>query len=702
MTRNALENAIVAAMDVAADTSMQWGTDDCALWCANIIRDVFGYDPATKWRTGYRTRRGAMRALGQQDLLGALRSVARARKWKRVRPDLAQPGDVGMAWTLIAGRPVLATVICRAPGWFVGRAERGVSMVRDDKVAVAWSVLPDARGTGPGQRVNLSRMQMGSNLRGVQMTQEPVSTFIGLTAFISTTFGASVAVAGAVGGFVVTTALSIGVSIASSLMTPSTGASQTASGSTGAGGDVGNVSDISPLQGAQITERQSVPIKRVIVGSAYVGGAIFFEQVQAPYLTVGVMVNYGKIAGVDRILIGTNELSFSDAIAPGILTPLAVIGRPNYATYMRVSVRYGADDQSVDPLILAQYPGVGSEFRQRGIATIVYRYHFGGTDNTAATQANFVALWGQVARPTAYAVVRGVKCYDPRDATQSLADPTTWQWTNNATLVQTWYLTRPYGGRIPSAKIRWNKTIDSANYDDDLIGCNDGTMIRRHTIDGVISLNQQPFNVMQDLLTANRAMLLESGGMVWIESSRPKTSIVTIHDRILAGGVTYQAAKQKVDLVNKLQVRFVSPDQEYQIVDGPILDRTDLAATDGETLTGTIALVYTQDHRRAQRLQKAFLLSSRLNGTITCTVDIRLLAIAAENAQEDLIGQVVTVDSVLFSKMNGTYLVTAVGFADDCTTLALALTRYDATIESNWNPETDEQTFELATIDTTA
>lgn len=170
----------------------------------------------------------------------------------------------------------------------------------------------------------------------------------------------------------------------------------------------------------------------------------------------------------------------------------------------------------------------------------------------------------------------------------------------------------------------------------------------------------------------------------------------------MAGGITYQAAKQKTDLVNKLQVRFVSPDQEYQIVDGPILDRTDLATADGETLTATLALVYTQDHRRAQRLQKAFLLSSRLAGTITCTVDIRLMAIAAENAQEELIGQVVTVDSVLFSKMNGTYMVTAVGFADDCTTLALALTRYDATIESNWNPETDEQAFELATIDTAA
>ena len=166
----------------------------------------------------------------------------------------------------------------------------------------------------------------------------------------------------------------------------------------------------------------------------------------------------------------------------------------------------------------------------------------------------------------------------------------------------------------------------------------------------------------------------------------------------MAGGVTYQAAKQITDKVNKLQVRFVSPDQDYQVVDGPILDRTDLQAIDGQPLTATLALNFTQDHRRAQRLQKAFLLSTRLAGTITCTVDIRLMAIASQNAQEELIGSVLTVDSSLFSKMNGTYIVTAVGFADDCTTLSLALARYDATIETNWNPETDEQPFVLATV----
>ena len=74
------------------------------------------------------------------------------------------------------------------------------------------------------------------------------------------------------------------------------------------------------------------------------------------------------------------------------------------------------------------------------------------------------------------------------------------------------------------------------------------------------------------------------------------------------------------------------------------------------------------------------------------------MSIAALNAGEELIGSVVTFNSELFSAANGTYLVTAVGFSDDCTTLSLALTEYDASIEKSWNPEVDEKPFVLSSL----
>jgi hypothetical protein len=697
MTRAALEQAVLAAMESAAAAPMVWGKDDCTLWCANIVRDAMGYDPAARFRGRYRTRRGANRALGNAGLLNAVRASARRHGWQRIPPALAQVGDGGMVWVQMGGRQVLATVICRARGWFVGRTERGFSAVAAERVAVAWSVLPDALSQGPGPRVSLGSWR--PHKQGTTaVAHEPISAAIGLTDLIVGIFSTSAAVAGAIGGGIVSATigivLSVGVSLVASLLRPSTGASIAAPDAVAGDSStvLGGTSDVSAASSAQFTERQSVPFKRVIVGRTYVGGALFFEQVSPPYLTQGVLINHGPIDGIEKVFIGTDELAFTTISPNTIMTPVAVDGQPDYPGHLRVSLRYGSATQATDPLILARYPNVGATFQQLGIATAVYEYNFG------TNQADFIATWGNVSRPTAFTVARGVVVYDPRDPTQSLTDETTWKWSNNATLVQAWYLTRAFGGRIPKASIRWDKIATSANWDDTLMGCNDGTLIAKHTIDGVITLSQQPFAVMQDFLTANRGMVLESGGSMWIESSQPKTSIVTIHDRILAGGITYQAGPQKADLVNKLQVRFVSPDQDYQIVDGPILSRTDLQTADGEVLTATLALNYTTDQRRAQRLQKCFLESSRLGRTLQITVNLSLMATAAINSADELVGSVVTFNSQLFSNANGDYMVTAVGFADDCTTLSLALAQYDPTIETNWNPETDEQPFVLADI----
>lgn len=676
-SRAHLESAVLTGMARAGQDVMRWGRDDCALWTSDAVRAALGYDPAAPWRGRYKTRAGALRVLGPKGILGAMRAAARRHKWKRISPAMAQPGDMGLAWTEVHGRLVLATVICRARGWFVGRNERGWTAMRAEHVAGAWSVLPDWQ---PGARASLGKISSRPQLvRTSAVAHEPVSAIIGLTAFI-TSLGVSATVAAAVGGFIVTTAISVAFSLVASLLMPHAGIG--ALDNSGAG----TLSDTSQASAVQVTERQSLPFKRVVVGAAYVGGPLFFEQVKAPYLTMGVLLNYGQITGIDKVYIGTNQLAFTSIVPNTVLTPIRVVDQPDYPNRLKVSFRYGASDQAVDPLIVQDYTDIGSEFRQRGIATAVYRYSFG------ADQTEYTALWGQVARPNAYQVVRGAAVYDPRDATQSLTDETTWKWTNNATLVQAWYLTRSWGGRIPTSKMRWDKIAESADYDDSLFGCKDGTLIARHTIDGVITLNQRPFDVMQTLLTANRATILESAGRVWVQSSKPKAPVATIHDRILASGIKYQSAKAKRDLVNKLQVRFVAPDQDYQVVDGPILSRTDLQTADQEVLPATLALNYTLDHRRAQRLQKAFLDSSRLGRTITCSVDTTFMAAAAD----ELVGNVVTVDSQLFSFANGTYLITSVGFADDCTTLSLALTEYDPTIETSWNASTDEQDFVLA------
>ncbi len=519
---------------------------------------------------------------------------------------------------------------------------------------------------------------------------EPISTFIGLSALISGAFGVSAAVGGAIGGALVGGVISIGISFAAQAFMP-----KPEPHPQNLAGDL-NFSDGSGSVNApeiRYTTRQATAPKRVIVGSAYVGGVLFFQQAKPPYLVQGILINHGVIAGIDKIWIGTNELSIPAIVPDVILTPIPAPNQPDYRSYLQVSLGFGESTQAIDPILAAEFPNLDAEFRQRGIARAVFRFDFG------ISYENHIDIWGQGQSPAVYLLARGVPAYDPRDPTQDLDDETTWRWTNNATLIQAWYLTRDFGGRIAKAKIPWaTKVVEAADYDDESVPCADGSFIKRHTIDGVITLNQRPVDVMSGMLTANSGYLLQSGGMIWPSSSKPRTPIATIHDGVLAGGIDYRAAKPKRDLLNKLQCRFVASEQDYQTIDGPILNRTDLQAVDGEVLSGTLSLPFTLDHRRAQRLQKSYLDKARLGSSLTCRTDISVLALC----DEDPVGQSITFDSTLFSMANGTYLCVELGFADNFTTVEWSLIEYDPAIERDWVAADDEQPFMLASLDLAA
>lgn len=211
VTRTQLERAVLAGMDRACERPMQWGVDDCALWVADILKEAFGRDFAAKFRGRYQSRRGAMRVLGRGGLLKAVRTAARSRRWKRIHPSGAKPGDVGLAWTLFEGKPVLATAVCRAPGWFVARNERGFSAVPADKVAVTWSVLDDYE---PATRRGLPRLSKPWEPPTSAVCHEPVSTGVAILSLLGIT-GAPTLVAGAVGAIALT-GISAGVSISRS------------------------------------------------------------------------------------------------------------------------------------------------------------------------------------------------------------------------------------------------------------------------------------------------------------------------------------------------------------------------------------------------------------------------------------------------------------------------------------------------------
>lgn len=463
----------------------------------------------------------------------------------------------------------------------------------------------------------------------------------------------------------------------------------------------------------RLNNRIATPSKRIIYGRTRTGGDMFFEAAVAPYLYHGFMYSSREIDGFERVDIGTDIISIfttSDSLpVDQIITPQGklddtgtIVSTPDYATNLRISLRLGATDQLVDSIIDTDFPSLSpnadspevSNFRQRGISTGVFRYEWPGT-----TFDERQAMWGDGQAPNPFVIARGVKIYDPRDPTQDRDDDSTWKWSNNAALVQADYLRQSYGGRIDPDDIDWDRVREAANYDDELVGTTTaGEFIKRHTIDGVVTLNQPPNQVLQNMLSANRGFVCEQAGFVWVSSSKPQDSVLTIHDGLLTGGVDFQPFKAKRDQFNRIMSRFVASERNYQEADGPILNREDLQDTDGELLAATLTLPFTLDNRRVQRLQKAFLETSRIGRPLVVQIDLKALA----EARGPLLNSAVTFESELFSPANGTYRVQTVGFTEDYSSLELQLIRYDPSIETDWVPETDEKPFEVEDLDVAA
>ena len=443
--------------------------------------------------------------------------------------------------------------------------------------------------------------------------------------------------------------------------------------------------------------RQSVPAQRVIYGTTRVGGAVFFLEVKPPFLYLGLLVSAREVSEFTGVYCGETYVSFNGTAAS--TTPF----NSGTTIHLYGSFRKGSPGQAVDPILAADFGStVPSTFRQRGIATAVFKCNYG------ADFDQYQALWGNVQIPNFLMVVKGATVYDPRDPTQRMfSDPrdtaevaeatATWKWSNTAALVQSDFLIQPYGARVLPSRMRWDEIADAATYDEQVIGLKGGGFQKRYTIDGMITKDQDRLSIMSAMLSANRAFVAQSEGRVWISSAKPREPVMTITDRLMVGGFEYRDAAPKKEMANRVRVRFVAPDREYQTIDGPMRDSVALQAADGELLEQTVELPFTGDHRRAQRLAKSFMDESRLGKTLSTALTPDCLALPAGDGVEA--GAIVQVWSELFPQINGRYRVLSAGWQDDFANVSINLTQYDSAIETAWDPETDEQPFEIIDTD---
>ena len=476
--------------------------------------------------------------------------------------------------------------------------------------------------------------------------------------------------------------LSVAASAAASALT------KTESGTPGSGGSLATVN----APEVRSTVKQSTPVHRLVLGEIRTGGVITFYKSVPPYLYVQHAYSAFPAASFEQMYVAQNSVLLANG-EPFEL-PFRTAGG---ALRVLVEDQLGTSlDQANNPMLDDVFGSGGTgdldaDFRLPGMPNSVYRFDYG------ANFDEFETLWGNVSIPDVQRVIRGCPIYDPRNPTHRLpADlrdiedlfdaMATWSWSNNAALIQAFWAMMPFGLNAGPSKIDWDKVATAANFDDEIIGLADGTFHKRHTIDGVVTLDQTPLSVMEAMLTANRGFVSVRAGQVHVFSSQPVDARRTIADDHIIGGFTYRDRTPKRERVNTGGGTFVAPERAYQDAQGPIYTDAAALAADGEVLERAWRLPFTKAHQRFQRILKAYVKDAQLGKTITCVCDLRCLGLVE--------GDVVQFWSEITPELNGTYRIASWEMADDLSAVGFVLREYDATISRDW-VSTEEQEFTL-------
>ena len=502
-----------------------------------------------------------------------------------------------------------------------------------------------------------------------------------------TSVGVGATTAAIAGQFIAGAAIAIGASAAVAALSRT----QTdRSGTSFAGGRSSVATANSPEVRGSV--KQATPPQRIAFGETRIGGAFYFYKALPPYIYVGHLHSILPITKYVQPFVGETAIGPLNRDSD----PYVPLEAP-YDDHLEISVQTGTIDQPINPLLLSDFPSdLDDDFRLPGMPNTVWKADYG------ADFDDFQALWGNVQIPDFQWVVQGAPIYDPRDPTQRLPNDlrdvddlwdaiSTWKYTNTAALIQGHWAMMPYGLNAGLGRVRWDEVAKAADFDDEIIPLKDGTVQKRHTIDGVVTLNEQPLTILEGMIISNRGFVTIRAGQVLVRSSQPQDPIFTLTDDHLVGAFTFRDASPKRELVNWGHTVFIAPDRQYQDAEGPSYKRDDLITKDGEVLDQTVRMPFVSTHQRAQRLLKAYVTEKRLGKQVTGAYDLRAIGC--------VIGSVVRVWSELFPSSNGIYTVEGWELAEDLSGVGLALTEYNAAISRDWNAQTDEQDFILEVED---
>ena len=262
---------------------------------------------------------------------------------------------------------------------------------------------------------------------------------------------------------------------------------------------------------------------------------------------------------------------------------------------IRIKKHTGADSQSADSDLVSE-TSVTSDFKGEGIAYIYVRMEY---DQDVFAEGV----------PLFTAKVQGKKLYDPRTSTTV--------YSANAALCIRDYLVSAYGldnsGDTNDAYFQ-----TAANTCDEDVTLSGGGTENRYEINGVISLDQTPSDVLGDMMTACAGTLFWGQGEWNLKVGEYTSSIKTFTLDDLRGPITLDTKHSRRDNFNIVRGTFNDAGQGFIRADYPEIRSSSFITDDnGVESALDLALPLTTSASMAQRLAKMTLFRGREQMTLS-------------------------------------------------------------------------------------
>lgn len=336
--------------------------------------------------------------------------------------------------------------------------------------------------------------------------------------------------------------------------------------------------------------------------------------------------NHGLIAG-DTVYVSLASPAIfnvdrgSVLSVPSVRTFTYVV--PSTPTQVSISGQYqrrnGTDEYLVNIVKFTGAPGqtIGGS----SLITTLLPGQFVSTDVGNGLCCAFVRFYNSAkfsSQPQLTAEIKGAKCYDPRSGARA--------WSNNAAIVIMDYLTRTIGNtNTPvSLGLNYNNVANTstdldltnfsqaANICDEQVQLLDSTYDARYTIDGAVSLGDNPIDILSLMVPSTGGIFTYFDWKAKLFPAEYSASTAYIDQKWMTSSLQLVATNDAQTLTNTVRGIFNDQAQKYYSSDIPVYtDATALIQDNNKVFPEDLQLPYVKNTEKAQRLAKLYLKQKR-------------------------------------------------------------------------------------------